>query len=235
MRTKGKITSWKGDKGYGFISPNDGGKDVFVHIKAFSNRKRQPKLNQIVTYALSTDRHGRPCAINATLPGDRLPQKEKQKNSSSSVFVAMVFLAIVGISVYLAEIPPVIFILYVSASLITFILYAMDKSAARNGSWRTQESTMHLFSLAGGWPGALVAQQKLRHKTRKQPFRSIFWITVLLNCGAFIWLFTPTGSAMLESFMGKNESTLMWSTVESSGLRYSTGLNAKPGSDPSFF
>lgn len=218
MRTKGKITSWKGDKGYGFISPIDGGKDVFVHIKAFSNRKRQPKLNQLVTYALSTDRNGRPCAINTTLPGDRLPQKEKRKNGSSSVFIAIVFLVIVGTSVYLAEIPPVIFILYVSASLITFILYAMDKSAARKGNWRTKENTMHLFSLAGGWPGALVAQQKLRHKTTKQPFRSIFWITVLLNCGAFLWLFTPAGSAILETFIGKNESVIRWSDVESSGL-----------------
>jgi len=218
MRTKGKITSWKGDKGYGFISPHDGGKDVFVHIKAFSNRKRQPKLNQLVSYELSTDRHGRPCAINATLPGDRLPQKEKQNNGSASVFIAIVFLVILGASVVLENLPPVIFAIYVGASLLTFILYAMDKSAARKGSWRTQESTMHLFSLAGGWPGALVAQQKLRHKTRKQPFRFIFWVTVSLNCGVFIWLFTPTGSAMLDSLMGRNESTIRWSDVESSGL-----------------
>ena len=219
MSKKGKITTWKDDKGYGFITPADGGKDVFVHIKAFSSRKRRPDINQLITYELSTDRHGRPCAINVAVPGGRVQQKDKKKSGSLSVFVAIAFLAIVGAAVYLAEIPPVIFILYVSASLITFILYALDKSAARKGSWRTQESTMHLFSLAGGWPGALVAQQKLRHKTRKQPFRFIFWVTVLLNCGAFIWLFTPTGSATLESFIGKNESTIRWSDVGSSGLR----------------
>lgn len=218
MRTKGKITSWKGDKGYGFISPSDGGKDVFIHIKAFSNRKRQPKLNQMVTYALSTDRHGRPCAINATLPGDRLPQKEKRKNGSSSVFVAIVFFAIVGASVVLAKIPPVIFALYLGVSLLTFILYAMDKSAAQKGQWRTKENTLHFFSLAGGWPGALVAQQKLRHKSKKQSFRSIYWMTVLINCGVFAWLFTADGTATLDSFIGKNESTIRWSDVGSSGL-----------------
>ncbi|MGD9578618.1 MAG: DUF1294 domain-containing protein, partial [Syntrophorhabdus sp.] len=35
----------------------------------------------------------------------------------------------------------------------------MDKSAARNERWRTQESRLHLFALIGGWPGALVAQK----------------------------------------------------------------------------
>ena len=78
-------------------------------------------------------------------------------------------------------------------------MYAVDKSAARKGAWRTQESTLHLLSLAGGWPGALVAQQKLRHKSRKQSFRFVFWVTVLLNCGAFVWLFTPTGASALQS------------------------------------
>jgi uncharacterized membrane protein YsdA (DUF1294 family) len=58
-----------------------------------------------------------------------------------------------------------------------------------------------LLSLAGGWPGALVAQQKLHHKSKKQSFRLVFWLTVLLNCGAFVWLFTPTGATTLQSLI----------------------------------
>jgi uncharacterized membrane protein YsdA (DUF1294 family) len=77
-------------------------------------------------------------------------------------------------------------------------MYAVDKSAARKGAWRIQESTLHLLSLAGGWPGALVAQQMFRHKTKKQSFRSVFWLSVLVNTGVFVWLLTPTGSATLQ-------------------------------------
>ncbi|NRA59606.1 MAG: DUF1294 domain-containing protein [Psychrobium sp.] len=72
-------------------------------------------------------------------------------------------------------------------SLVTFIVYAIDKRAAINGKFRTQENTLHLLSLLGGWPGALIAQNKLRHKTKKQPFKSIFYGTVLSNCLIF-WL-----------------------------------------------
>lgn len=77
-------------------------------------------------------------------------------------------------------------------SLVTFIAYALDKAAARKGSWRTPESTLHLLSLLGGWPGALVAQRKLRHKTRKPSFRLVFWLTVLLNCGILLWSLSPS-------------------------------------------
>jgi len=201
MRTKGKITSWDDQKGFGFITPSAGGKQVFVHIKAFSNSNRRPEINQLVTYALSTDKQGRPCAVKASLAGDRLPKKTKRKNLSLSVIGAAVFLVIVGVSVLTAKIPPLIFALYMVASLLTFIMYALDKSAAKRGAWRTQESTLHFLSIAGGWPGALVAQQKLRHKSKKQSFRVVFWVTVLLNCGAFVWLFTPTGAATLRSLI----------------------------------
>ena len=201
MRTKGKITSWNDGKGFGFITPIAGGKQVFVHIKAFSNRNRRPEINQMVTYALSTDKQGRPCAVKATLAGDRLPEKTKRKNDSLSVIGAAFFLVIVGVSVLTAQIPPLILVLYMVVSLLTFIMYAVDKSAAKKGVWRIQESTLHLLSLAGGWPGALVAQQKLRHKSKKQSFRLVFWVTVLLNCGAFVWLFTPTGAATLQSLI----------------------------------
>jgi uncharacterized membrane protein YsdA (DUF1294 family) len=154
-----------------------------------------------VTYALSTDVKGRPCAIKATLAGDRLPEKAKRSNDSLSVIVAAFFLVIVSVSVLTARIPPLVLALYIGASLLTFIMYAVDKSAARNGAWRTQESTLHVLSLVGGWPGALVAQQKLRHKSKKQSFRSVFWLTVLLNCGVFVWMFTPTGADTLTTLI----------------------------------
>ncbi len=179
-----------------------GGKQIFIHIKAFTNRNRRPVVGQIVTYALSSDKQGRPRAVKATLTGDRLPEKTKQSSGSLSIVLAVFFLIIVGVSAFLAKIPLHILALYMAASLLTFIMYAIDKSAAKDGAWRTQESTLHLLSLAGGWPGALIAQQKLRHKTQKQSFRSVFWITVLLNCGVFAWLFTPNGTATLQSLIG---------------------------------
>jgi uncharacterized membrane protein YsdA (DUF1294 family)/cold shock CspA family protein len=199
MRAKGKLTSWNEERGFGFITPMAGGKQIFIHVKAFSNRNRRPVVGQIVTYESSSDKQGRPRAIKATLTGDKLPKKAKRSQGYSSVVVAVFFLVIVGSSVFAAKIPFHILALYMAASLLTFIMYALDKSAAKDGAWRTQESTLHLLSLAGGWPGAIIAQKKLRHKTRKQSFRSVFWITVLLNCGAFAWLFTPKGAATLQS------------------------------------
>ena len=201
MRTKGKITSWNDGKGYGFISPFSGGKQVFVHVKAFSNRKRLPEIGQVVTYDISSDKHGRPCAVKATLAGDRLQQNKKKNSGSISIVVSIIFIAIVAVSVLGDKLPPVILAAYVGLSILTYFVYAADKLAAKKGTWRTQESTLHLFALAGGWPGALIAQQKLRHKSKKESFRFVFWVTVFFNCGVFIWLFSATGSTVLNSLL----------------------------------
>lgn len=87
-------------------------------------------------------------------------------------------------------------------SLITYLAYAADKSAARQGAWRTQENTLHLLALAGGWPGALIARHRLRHKSRKPSFRLMFWITVVVNCGALVWLFSSPGVQLLQALTG---------------------------------
>lgn len=63
------------------------------------------------------------------------------------------------------------------------------------------ETALHVFSLIGGWPGALVAQRVLRHKTKKRSFQIEFWVTVILNCGALGWLFTSPGAQALESVL----------------------------------
>lgn len=79
-------------------------------------------------------------------------------------------------------------LLYFGASGITFLVYALDKSAARRDRWRTRESTLHLLSLIGGWPGALAAQQLLRHKSAKPSFQAVFWLTVAVNVAVVGWL-----------------------------------------------
>jgi uncharacterized membrane protein YsdA (DUF1294 family)/cold shock CspA family protein len=202
MRTKGKISSWNDEKGYGFISPIGGGERVFIHIKAFINNNRRPEVNQVVTYALSTDKRGRPRAVKATLAGDRLPQKAKKPNETLPIISSIVFLTLVAATVISSKVPPLIFTLYLAASLLTFVVYALDKTAARKGTWRISENTLHTLALFGGWPGAIVAQQKLRHKSKKQSFRTVFWLTVLINCGAFAWALTPDGAIILQSLLG---------------------------------
>lgn len=204
MRVEGKIASWNDDKGYGFIAPVGGGSQVFVHIKAFRNRGRRPAVDDAVTYDIAKDRQGRIRAGNATLLGDkqaggrglRLPK------ATAAVFVSSAFLAVVGWSARTGQLPPLILQAYLAASALTFFVYALDKSAAKHGRGRTSEKALHLLALAGGWPGAWIAQQSLRHKSRKTGFRAVFRVTVLLNCGGLAWLHTPGGQAVLNQLLG---------------------------------
>ena len=199
MRSKGKITSWNDDKAYGFITPVVGEKQIFVHINAFPNRARRPKTNDVVTYSLSKDKQGRPCAVDATLAGDKLKEKAPRKSKRSSILFALLFLGAVGVSFAIGRLPLVVLIGYVALSLVTFFAYALDKSAAKSGSQRTSEGTLILFGLIGGWPGALIAQQSLRHKSKKASFRVVLWASILLNCAVLVWIHTAGGRASLDS------------------------------------
>ena len=202
MRDKGKLVSWNDEKGFGFIAPFSGAAQVFIHVKAFGNRNRRPEINDVVTYTLSSDKQGRPRAANATLAGAKRPTRTERRSGAAGMMIAAMFLAFVGASLLLTKLPPEIFVLYLAASLVTFIAYAIDKSAAQKGRWRTSEGTLHLLALAGGWPGALVAQTVLRHKSRKQQFRSVFRATILLNCAALAWVLTPAGRSTLATLLG---------------------------------
>ena len=72
-------------------------------------------------------------------------------------------------------------LIYSLLSIITFVVYGLDKLAARRGGERIRERTLHLLALCGGWPGALAGQRLFRHKTRNRSFQVDFWLTVLLN------------------------------------------------------
>lgn len=96
-------------------------------------------------------------------------------------------LALIAGGSWFAGLPPFVALAYAALSLLAFAAYALDKSAAQAGGRRIPENTLHLLSLLGGWPGALAAQQWLRHKSVKASFLAMFWTTVLLNLGALAW------------------------------------------------
>ena len=152
MRKKGKITFWNDEKGYGFITPGSGADNIFVHISAFTSNAKPPNVGDKVSYSLSTDKQDRPCAVEVLRAGEKPPRKIKN-NYSGQVLIALIFMSVVGMSVFTAGIPIQVFYLYVAASIITFSAYARDKSAARNDGWRTSENTLHILALIGGWPG----------------------------------------------------------------------------------
>ncbi len=104
------------------------------------------------------------------------------------------------VSFYLGYLPPIVSLIFIIASLLTFFIYAKDKRAAQNNEWRVSESTLHIYSLFFGWPGAIVAQQKLRHKSKKQSFRLTFMFTVLINIAFVVGMHTNEGSTLLKKY-----------------------------------
>jgi uncharacterized membrane protein YsdA (DUF1294 family) len=122
---------------------------------------------------------------------------------SSSIQIAITYLVLVAVSALFAESSKTLLAWYLVIGVVTFFVYAKDKRAAINGNWRVPEKTLHIFSVAGGWLGALIAQDKLRHKTQKQPFRAVYWLTVFINVAAFVWTLTPSGQAMFGRWLGE--------------------------------
>jgi uncharacterized membrane protein YsdA (DUF1294 family) len=109
--------------------------------------------------------------------------------SRNSTLKLAIFLALCALPTYvclrqfLAGYPNalLVWLVYPVVSLATFALYWDDKRSATRGKWRTSEAMLHFFELMGGWPGALIAQQKFRHKTRKVSFQVVFWAIVLVH------------------------------------------------------
>jgi uncharacterized membrane protein YsdA (DUF1294 family) len=101
--------------------------------------------------------------------------------------IVMVFGAGLAAATLAWGLPPWVGALYGALSLLCFAAYAQDKAAARAGRRRTPESALLLLGLAGGWPGAVLAQQWLRHKNAKAAFQWRFWLTVFVNACALAW------------------------------------------------
>jgi len=216
LKKQGKIIKWDDIKGYGFILPQDSKKHIFVHIKSFTNKNIRPSVNQNVTYKIQKDTQGKQSATNVIIAFDTVPNhiqnsnkkkklslKSISNNSSnykvdyksthkiSMVYILFIlsFLSFLIFSFMTGRLPFSILILYVIMGSITYAAYSSDKSKAITKEYRISEKLLHILSLMGGWMGAMLAQQRFRHKTQKSSFQVLFWITVLCNIAVVIYEF----------------------------------------------
>ena len=203
MRYQGRITDWKDDKGFGFVTPNGGGKNVFVHIKSFSNRQRRPVGNELVTYERKVDSRGRPQGENVAFVGNRPSQTSTPGPGIGALSFAILFFAFVTAAVIAGKLPFVVLGIYLLGSCVAFLAYALDKSAARKtvGEPQRVRCTSSAW-LVAGLGHLLCATRTLRHKSKKQSFQITFWGTVVLNCAALGWLFSSAGSRALQIILG---------------------------------
>ena len=111
----------------------------------------------------------------------------KHRFDPLSLAVLAAFALAYAVVAALRGIPTWVHLLYAGASALCFVFYAVDKAAARAGRDRISESMLLSPGLVGGWPGALVAQQVLRHKTVKRLFRVRFWSSVAANVAILAW------------------------------------------------
>ena len=117
----------------------------------------------------------------------RPARSRRSRGLSIALAVAALFFAGLGVLVVLDAASALLLLGYAVMSGVALVMYRSDKGAARRGHWRTPEVNLHAVALLGGWPGALVARPLFRHKTTKEPFRTIFWCTVVANCAVLAW------------------------------------------------
>ena len=214
MEKRGILKSWNDDKGFGFIQPEGGGEQLFVHISAVRGDKR-PQAGEEVLYIAGSDAQGRPRAQHmrhAGLSLDRPAIRRKPRPAAKAsktdqpkvaqptrkprradtpgirdlplkllILAGLCVLPLWGSLSLFSQGELWMVLVYPLVSLFSFCQYWLDKQSAQKGRWRTPENSLHVAELIGGWPGALIAQQVFRHKTRKVSFQLVFWAIVALH------------------------------------------------------
>lgn len=213
MNQKGSLTVWNDAKGFGFITPEGGGDRVFAHISSYAGRGR-PVSDRKVAYSLARDAQGRLRAgrfqyVGAARVGDRIAPRVWV-----AAAVVLVFFSVLSVLFNRGSLPLSVLAAYGGVSLVLFVMYWIDKRAAKKGGQRTAENTLHFFELCCGWPGALLAQQAFRHKTRKGSYQFISWLAVLVNLGALVWLLVAPEAMGLRQQLGfdlsKSLQPMIW-------------------------
>lgn len=103
MRLEGTLRSWNDQKGFGFIAPRDGGREIFAHISSFVRDGSRPTVGESLSYELGRGKDGKPQAMKIARKaiGQRPPQRvqtTKSKSRNSLVGTVLAGLLLFGIA-----------------------------------------------------------------------------------------------------------------------------------------
>lgn len=202
MRDQGRLIEWFDEKGYGFIQPTDPDKArIFLHIKDFARPGPRPLLGCALEYNVTLDAQGRFRAqqvkylkasqAKTQLPRRPVPQSTPAQAIQPLQIASIIYMIALAILTLIGWLAGFVLLLVSIVNIITYWVYMQDKQAAQNNQRRVPERNLHILAMLGGWPAANVAQQKLRHKTQKQPFRKIYFCSIALNIILMLCLISP--------------------------------------------
>lgn len=191
VRETGVVKAWNPDRGFGFVE-RAAAPDLFLHIKAFPRGGADPVVGSEVTFTVEMQPDGKPRAAQARLATETYVPPVRPTSPIVGTLAILAFAAIYSmVEINWGPVPLWVLFLYLGVSALTFGAYAIDKSAARLRQRRVAETSLILLGGLGGWPGAILAQQLLRHKTTKPSFRAVFWVSVLINVVVFVAINAP--------------------------------------------
>jgi cold shock protein len=93
-KIKGVLKTWKADRGFGFIKPEDGGQDIFIHISSINQANRRPVRGDVIYYDIAKDTQGKFKAVNATIEG---AVGSNKKVGKASKMKKLVIYSIIGL------------------------------------------------------------------------------------------------------------------------------------------
>jgi uncharacterized membrane protein YsdA (DUF1294 family)/cold shock CspA family protein len=214
MRKQGSVIRWDDARGFGFIRSATSTSDVYFHVRDFRGAAlERPRHGLAVTFeeihiggkgprAMAVQAAGSPTSATGAAarpasnrrPGRQREHSHKGSGAAIGVPLMIAYFASVGWGVWVHRLPWWALVASLLLNAATFFAYMQDKYAATQRAWRIKEDTLHLWSLVGGWWGAWLAQQAIRHKSNKRSFQSTYWVTVVAHCGAvaaWLWWLAP--------------------------------------------
>lgn len=210
-RYQGTVSYWRDDKGFGFLT-TENGERIFFHIRDFNPQpEHRPYAGSQVSFQKGQDKQHRFCALDLQI------EQQTTANSGSSLHSRLnvpsfyqiqhqawcfryLFFAFLLLSLLAGSFSFTVPLFYLEASLFTYWLYQIDKTLAASGqSSRLPEESLQMFSLIGGWPGALLAQKRLHHKLHKAPFQREFRFVIYGNSCFLLWLLSDSGTNFLHN------------------------------------